>query len=150
MFGVSGLRIFQLTVASGQGWRPLVRLHYLSWTCCWLAGHVAGGMLIGGLLGTLGARRWAGAAGLGLLGLACLAGAVRELALVRVALPCWQRQVNRGWMWRLPWDLVALGYGLQLGSGVVTRIKLATTYAALGTACLSGSPVRGGLIMGVF
>lgn len=150
MFGVSGLRALQLSERSGGRSSPLAVARYLSWTGSWLVGHVLGGALVGGLLGSLAAPRRLGDAGLAGLAVLCLAGAIRELRLGRSPLPCWQRQVNRAWMWRLPWHVVALGYGLQLGSGVATRIKIATTFAALGCALLSGSAVHGALIMGAF
>lgn len=89
-------------------------------------------------------RLWLAAA------VACFGWALHEFGLLRLPMPQLHRQVQRHWMQRLPWNLVALGYGLQLGSGVVTRIPTAATYATLLCALLSGSGWKGALIMGTF
>jgi hypothetical protein len=98
--------------------------------------------------GTVGA--WDHSLALPLLGAACVAAALLQLRLVRLPLPHWPRQVPRTWLLRLPWDLLAWGYGLQLGCGVATRIKMATTHVVLGFALLSGSAAAGALILGCF
>jgi hypothetical protein len=118
----------------------------------WIVGHAAGGAVIGALLGWAGSHlsgpaQWAG---LGALCLLCLIWALAELRLVSVPMPQWRRQVPRTWLGRLPWDIVALGYGVQLGSGIATRIKVTTIYAALACALLAGSASAGAAVMAVF
>jgi sulfite exporter TauE/SafE len=152
MFGVSGLRACQLLPASGAAWGVPARLRYAGWVLLWALGHLAGGAAVGAALGALGGLVWSPApqSVLAVFSLACLAWALREFGGLRLPMPCWQRQVQRDWMCRLPWGVVALGYGLQLGSGVLTRIKTATTYAALACALLTGSPLWGGVVMATF
>lgn len=120
--------------------------------CVWAAGHVAGGALVGAGLGLLGSllKPESLAAGTYLLAGVLLLGALHQLQILRLPLPHLPRQVPRHWIGRLPWDVVALGYGLQLGCAVATRIRLATTYAVLVCAVLSGSAASGAFIMGAF
>ncbi len=153
MFGVSGLRSQQLQAqyeGTGKRHRPWIR--YGIWALLWVAGHVAGGVLLGAALGWLGSGLPPATqpAGLVVLSGGCLGMALHQLQVLRLPLPQLHRQVSRLWLVRLPWDLVALGYGLQLGCGVATRIKVATTYAVLGCAFLSGSALAGGFILGAF
>jgi hypothetical protein len=153
MFGVSGLRYLLLARANGPPAPPRgAGVRYGAWALAWVAGHVAGGAALGAALGWAGSGLSPGGrlAGLGMLGLGCLAGAMHQFGVVRLPLPQLPRQVPRGWMGRLPWDVVAVGYGLQLGCGVATRIKVATTYAVLGCCFLSGSAAAGGLVLGLF
>jgi hypothetical protein len=148
MFGVAGLRWSCLT--GSAFWRK--SLAAASWMACWLLGHVAGGLACGAALGMAG----------GLLSLdtrveiagawsaICLALTLRHWKLLNFEPPQWKRQVSQEWMFRLPWDLVALGYGFQLGTGVATRITGAVLYAAMGCAFLSGSPGRGAMMIACF
>src|SRR5262245_50405091 len=137
MFGVSGLRSRQLQVQyQGTGKRHWPWLRYGVWALIWVAGHVAGGALLGAALGWLGSKvlpkPWP--AGLVVLSVGSLVLALHQLQVLRLPLPQLHRQVSRLWLLQLPWNLVALGYGLQLGCGVATRIKVATTYAVFGCA----------------
>src|SRR5205823_6188804 len=116
---------------------------------CWVAGHAAGGVACGAVLGLAGAALPAGAAsqGFALLAIACFAWSLRQFQLLDFPMPQWRRQVTREWMLRLPWDVVALGYGFQLGSAVATRITVSTTYAVLGSALFTGSPIEGACLV---
>jgi hypothetical protein len=89
-------------------------------------------------------------AGLALFCILCLLWALREFRLIKLPMPQWQRQVQQQWLGRLPWNLLAVGFGVQLGCAVATRIKTTITYAALCAALLVGSPIRGAIIMGTF
>jgi hypothetical protein len=122
------------------------------WALLWVVGHVAGGAVLGAALGWAGALLSAGgqAIALALLGAGCLAGGLHQLGVIRLPMPQVPRQVPRHWLGRLPWSVVALGYGVQLGCGAATRIKVATTYAAFGFALLSGSAAAGALLLGLF
>lgn len=127
------------------------RIGYAVWVLCWLIGHVAGGGLLGALLGWLGhvLPEWRTAV-LVLTAAVCLAYGLGHVALLRLPLPNLPRQVPRGWMCALPWNVVALGYGFQLGCAVATRITIASVYPVLALAFVLGSPVQGALILGVF
>src|SRR4051812_13228847 len=141
MFGVSGLRVQMLTrAAPGAAPRARVALRYAVWTLCWVCGHVAGGALLGAGLGWLGGALPPPPAGvrLPLGGPLGGGGASPQFGRAGLPLPHCPRQVPRVWMLRLPWDLVALGYGAQLGFGLATRVKTATFYAVLGCALLAG------------
>jgi hypothetical protein len=125
---------------------------YGIWSMLWVVAHVAGGLFLGAGLGAMGMllpTRYQ-AAGVALLSILCLLWALRELQLIKLPMPQWQRQVQQHWLGRLPWNLLAVGFGVQLGCAVATRIKTAITYAALCAALLVGSPIRGAIIMGTF
>ena len=147
MFGVAGLRARGLFAQRGA-----VRLHFAVWSALLVIGHVAGGALAGGVMGWAGAslspavRRLTCFIFLG----ACLAWSLPHLSLWRYEMPQWRRQVQRYWMQHLPWSLVAIGYGLQLGCGFATYITVNTIYAAFGLALLSGSATAGATVMSAF
>jgi hypothetical protein len=62
-------------------------------------------------------------------------------------LPSWQRQVDEQWLGRYRGWVYGLGFGAQLGFGVVTIITSATVYAVVLVALWSGElPV--GLVLG--
>lgn len=149
MFGVTGLR-FRLLSNQASGWSA--RGRFCLWGVLWIAGHVLGGILIGGALGLAGSacpvslRR----AAMGGLALACVAWGLRQLGWFGFPMPQWRRQVQREWMMKHPWSLVALGYGIQLGCGVSTYIPVCTTYAAMAFALVSGSAAVGSQIMALF
>lgn len=67
-----------------------------------------------------------------------------------LALPCLHRQVDENWLTRYRGWVYGIGFGFQLGSGVMTYITSAAVFAALGCAALVGSPVGSLLIMGTF
>lgn len=153
MFGVAGLRA---RLAAPRSDRALHRLasavDYTVWSLLWVAAHVAGGAGLGALLGLAGRLlgddgRRAGAA---LLAALAVVLALRGLGVVRLRTPEIPRQVSRDWMQRLPWSLTAVGYGLQLGCGIATRIRAASLYVALGCALLSGSAASGAALLGLF
>lgn len=149
MFGVAGLRAERLTAAAGR--RRAYR-RYAAWALLWVMGHVAGGALLGAGLGWLGGLVPAGARPAGLLALATLSVAwgLHHLGVLRLPMPQIPRQVPRPWLFTVPWDLIALGYGLQLGCGFATRVVVATTYAVAGCALLSGSATAGAALLAVF
>lgn len=148
MFGVSGLRIDQSRQAGAS--RLGIILTYAGWSAIWMVAHVTGGAVIGGLLGTLGrfvpisphASLW-------ILTVVVAVGGLHHRELVRLPMPQLHRQVARHWM-KWPLALTALGYGIQLGSAVSTRITNFATYAALTASFLTRSPVSGAITMMVF
>ena len=122
----------------------------------YLTGSAAGGLALGTLLGLLGAllpleHRAAAAAATALLAVfAALAVAVETGRLP--ALPTWRRQVDEDWLHRYRGWVYGVGYGAQLGVGVVTIVTSPLLHAALALAVLGGGPLAGaavGLVFGV-
>jgi hypothetical protein len=121
----------------------------------YLTGSVAGGAALGWLLGLAGlaATTVAGphpALLFGLAAAACLAGPAADLGLGGLRLPGPRRQVNEDWLNELRGWVVGLGWGAQLGTGVVTIVTSSTIYLAFGLALLSGSPAGGAAIGAAF
>jgi len=148
MFGVSGLRIDQLRRAGAS--RLGIAVGYVGWSAIWIAAHLAGGAALGSVLGAVGSRvplspgvsPW-------ILALVLALGGLHHLGLVRLPMPQLHRQVARHWMkWPLAWT--AVGYGVQLGSAVSTRITNFATYAALAASFLTRSPAHGAMTMMMF
>jgi len=148
MFGVSGLRIDQLRRAGSS--RLKIAVAYASWSGLWIAAHLVGGAAVGGALGAVGRRvplspylsPW-------ILAVILALGGLHHLGLVHLPMPQLHRQVPRGWMkWPLAWT--AMGYGVQLGSAVSTRITNFATYAALAASFLTRSPAHGAITMMAF
>lgn len=69
-----------------------------------------------------------------------------------LSLPTVRRQVSQSWVGRYRGWVTGVGYGVQLGLGVVTIVTSATVYAVVLLAGLSGHPLPGaavGLTFGV-
>ena len=116
-------------------------------------GCVAGGGAIGGLLGLVGAPLASRLAAGALLGLAALAACVAvafDLRLFGLRLPTPRRQVDDRWLRRYRGWVYGVGFGFQLGLGVVTIVSTAAVYLAGLCALLSGGAAAGALIGGVF
>jgi hypothetical protein len=64
--------------------------------------------------------------------------------------PSWRRQVDVRWLDEYRGWIMGLGFGAQLGFGLVTIITSTTTYAAVTFAALSGEVGVGLVIGGVF
>jgi hypothetical protein len=108
---------------------------------CLLGGATTGLLLgaVGSALPTLPALLIAGTA--------CLAAA---LADARGWLPIGRRQVDEDWLTRYRGWVYGLGFGYQLGLGVVTIVTSAATVAALAVMLLTQSPLAGALLGLVF
>lgn len=123
-------------------------------TAFYLAGSLVGGVAVGataGLLGSLvpdGARSspWL----LLPLATALLVALVLDLGIGGTTLPVWKRQVDVAWLARYRGWVYGLGFGAQLGVGLVTIVTSATTYAMVLFAALSGQVAAGMLIGAVF
>ena len=113
----------------------------------YVIGSVLGGVAIAGALGGLGAAIGLGglsvAVRLGLLAAAVLVGLAFDLRLGGLRLPTVHRQVNEDWMVRYRSWVYGLGFGVQLGLGVVTIVTTSAIYAMLLAAALSGSAAAG-------
>lgn len=152
MFGVTGMEYERLSHKKQNKFILNPYLGYGIWSVFWLTGHILGGAAIGMILGGIGSffPFWLQSIGVVILALNCLVWALHQLQFIRLPMPQIYRQVAQTWMRWMPFNFVALGYGLQLGCGVATRIKITTTYALFFSALLSGSIIWGGLIMAAF
>jgi hypothetical protein len=117
----------------------------------YLTGSVLGGAFLGlvaAAAGSLLPGAWrASPAGPGGAAVLLLTGLLLERRVGGLALPTWHRQVDERWLTRYRGWVYGLGFGLQLGVGVVTVVTSATVYATVVLCALSGSlPV--GLALG--
>jgi len=111
----------------------------------------AAGALAGALLGALGSLLPSGFgahARLAVLGLALLAAVALDASGVGVPGP--RRQVDERWLDRYRGWVYGVGYGSQLGVGIVTVVTSAATYVALLAAVLAGRAGTGTLIVGSY
>lgn len=120
----------------------------------YVIGSVLGGVAIAGALGWLGAVLGVGGLAettrLGVLAAAVGIGVAFDLRLAGLRLPTVHRQVNEDWMQRYRSWVYGLGFGVQLGLGVVTIVTTSAIYVMLLAATLSGSAATGASIGGVF
>jgi hypothetical protein len=136
----------------------------------YITGSIAGGAAMGAALGALGGLiRWAtseagpfggvvrratsgaglfdGRLPLALLGIVALLGFLADLRVARLRVPTMNRQVDERWLTTYRGWVYGVGYGFQLGLGVVTIVTSAATWVTLAVALLTGSwPV--GLVVG--
>jgi len=123
-------------------------------TTAYVISSVLGGLVLGLLVSSLGALvperwRWSPAAFL-VAALLLLVGLALDLRVGGLSLPAWRRQVDVAWIGRYRGWVVGLGYGAQLGFGLVTIVTSSTTYAVVVLALLSGTPWAGALVGAVF
>jgi hypothetical protein len=120
-------------------------------TTAYLAGSLLGGAAVGVLAALVGALVPATARSSPwlLLPLAALllVTLALDLGITGRALPVWRRQVDVAWLTRYRGWVYGLGFGAQLGFGLVTIVTSATTYAMVAFAALSGN-VLAGLVIG--
>lgn len=118
----------------------------------YVLGSVAGGAALGSLLGYVGqvvgmaAPATPTAVGL-LLAVTCAVALLFDLSLGDRRLPTVHRQVNEDWLRRYRGWVYGVGFGFQLGVGVVTIVITATVHATFVLAALSQSAL-GGLVVG--
>lgn len=110
----------------------------------YVLGCLLGGATIGVALGLAGSLLPTLPALL-VAGIVCL---VAALADARGWLPIGRRQVDEDWLSRYRGWVYGVGFGYQLGLGVVTIVTSAATVAALSVALLTQS-VLGGLAVGL-
>jgi hypothetical protein len=121
----------------------------------YVGGSVVAAVGLGALLGLLGSgvrfvAHPAPAVIGGLVVAVCGAAAAFDTHRFGLQIPTWHRQVNEDWLHRYRGWVYGVGFGAQLGVGVVTIVTTAAVYATLLLALLSGSVARGALIGGVF
>jgi len=110
-------------------------------TTAYLLGSLAGGLAMGGLAAALGSllpdavrtSAWT----LVVVAVLLLVGLASDLRGAQ-SLPSWRRQVDVDWLTRYRGWVYGLGFGAQLGFGLVTIITSATTYAVVLLAALTG------------
>lgn len=86
--------------------------------------------------------RWAGVAGIALLGV------LRELGLVRVRLPQNSRQIPQDVLQRHPLT-GAFRFGVELGTGVRTYVSASAPYVLAGALLLAGQRPAAALLAGL-
>ena len=120
-------------------------------TTAYAVGCLLGGAVTGVALGALGSLL-PDLPVLALAGLACLLAAAADLTASTSGrrLPGGRRQVDRTWLDRYRGWVYGVGFGVQLGLGVVTIVTSAATYAVLLLAVLTQSAVGGLLVGAVF
>ena len=116
-------------------------------TTAYAVGCALGGATTGLVLGSVGALLPALPVLL-LAGVLCLLAAAADLAPGR--LPVGRRQVDERWLGRYRGWVYGVGFGYQLGLGVVTVVTSAATFAVLAVALLTQSPVAGAVVGLVF
>ncbi len=110
----------------------------------YLAGSAAGGAALGALLGLLGG--WiapSGAVALGIVAAVAAGGLLHDVRPGGVHLPTPGRQVDENWLTTYRGWVYGLGFGVQLGVGVVTIITTGLVYLTWAAAVLSGSAATG-------
>lgn len=117
----------------------------VSW---YVSGSAFGGLALGWVGGTLGSWLPAGDWRLAGVILACLVGAALDISGERP--PSIHRQVDENWLVRYRGWVYGLGFGFQLGLGVVTIVTTASVYAVVAISVLIGSSTFGALIGGIF
>jgi Cytochrome C biogenesis protein transmembrane region len=125
-----------------------------SMTASWyIVGSLVGGALIGAAVGTVS---WI--AGAGRMSTTQSAGVVIGVTLVALLadllwprrIPGPRRQVDERWLDVYRAWVYGGGFGIQLGTGVVTIVATWTVYAVWVFALMTGSPAHGALLGAVF
>jgi hypothetical protein len=127
----------------------------------YLVGSVLGGLVLGGTVAAVGGLvpvgvRTSTPVMVGVGAVLLLFATLDVLAArpagraPRLALPSWQRQVDEQWLGRYRGWVYGLGFGAQLGLGVVTIITSSTVYAVVLVAAWSGDLGVGLAIGGTF
>lgn len=114
-------------------------------------GAVLTGALTGLAVGAIGSvlppgERWRTIA----LGAVLVAMLLLDATSLGRQVPTSRRQVNEDWLGRYRGWVYGIGFGAQLGIGVVTVVTSAAIYAMLAVELLSSSPVIGAAIGGAF
>src|SRR2546423_1389742 len=104
-------------------------------------GAIGGGMAVGAAAGLLGraARLAPGAWSIWALAALVGAGAFVDWPGLPGGLPTTRRQVNEAWLGRYRGWVYGLGFGFQLGAGLVTVVSASAVYLAFVAALLSAS-----------
>jgi len=117
----------------------------------YLAGSLVGGGAVGALFAALGSllpRAWrTSPAAAAVVGVLLLVGLLLDRGVLGLRLPTWRRQVDEVWLGRYRGWVYGVGFGAQLGFGVVTIVTSATVYA-MALLCAFSGDLRVGLLLG--
>ena len=120
----------------------------------YIASSGLAGAALGASLAALGQILFAGGIGtdpvLVMIAAVCIVGVALELGLGGMGLPTPRRQVSEDWLPRYRGWVYGLGFGAQLGLGVVTIVTSATVYATFALAVLSASWAVGAALGATF
>lgn len=124
-------------------------------TAAFIIGAVAGGAATGAVAGVIGrvmssAVTWSSSQALAIIGVAAIAAAIGDLSLRGRPLPLLHRQVNEEWIGRYRGWVYGMGFGFQLGLGVVTYITTFAVPVTVVAASLTADPALGALIGATF
>ena len=120
------------------------RRRYRVALACFTLGAVSVSLVLGALLGLVGALLGAERAVLAVAALALIAAA-REAGLLRIPLPQLRKQVPERWRAELPLPVWSFGYGAGLGAGFVTFQPFATFWIACAAAVALARPLPAAL-----
>ena len=142
-----------LTSISPLGERARASRWWLT-TTAYVVSSVVGGLALGLVASTLGsllAASWRSSpVAYAVVAAALVTGLLLDLGVAGGRLPTWRRQVDQAWLGRYRGWVVGVGFGAQLGFGLVTIVTSATTYAVALLCLLSGSPAVGLVVGGTF
>jgi len=142
-----------LTSISPLGERARASRWWLT-TTAYVVSSVVGGLALGlvaSALGSLLPASWRSSpAAYVVVAVALVAGLLLDVGVAGGRLPTWRRQVDQAWLGRYRGWVVGVGFGAQLGFGLVTIVTSATTYAVALLCLLSGSPAVGLVVGGTF
>jgi len=117
----------------------------VSW---YLLGSLMGGLVLGSVSGAVGwllpSGTWRAIAVI----VVCAVGAGLDAAGRQP--PSIHRQVNENWLAKYRGWVYGLGFGFQLGLGVVTIVTTASVYTTIALAVLSGSVLFGAVVGAIF
>lgn len=121
----------------------------------YIAASIAGGTALGSFAGGLGqvvvlAAHPSAAATLALAAALSAAALAIDARIVGHGVPSVRRQVNENWLVRYRGWAYGVGFGAQLGFGVVTIVSTASVYLLVGLSFLAASAVGGAIAGGVF
>jgi sulfite exporter TauE/SafE len=123
-------------------------------TVVWYAvGSTVAGAGLGWLLGWAGSLGLSGLtvqARLAFLAVLIAVGVVLDLRVLGTRLPTIRRQVSEDWLRQYRGWVYGVGFGVQLGLGVVTVVSISAVYVTFAAALLSGSSAAGAVIGGAF
>src|SRR5690349_12253138 len=114
-------------------------------------GSTVAAAVLGLVLGALGAALLGGVGAgvrLAVLAVGALAAAAVDRRNGRI--PSWRRQVNEDWLTEYRGWVYGLGFGVQLGLGVVTIVTTAAVYLTWVAAFVVAGPLLGAAVGGAF
>ena len=85
-----------------------------------------------------------------MLGGAIALGLLLDVGVGGLTLPTIRRQVRQDWLTQYRGWVYGVGFGLQLGLGVVTIVSTSAVYTTFVACFLTGSPAAGALVGGAF